>query len=211
LKRTATWLALAVLAAAGPGLAQDPEARYQALLAVAKAGDKPVDWQALRFAYADRPGYTATQEGDERLHDLAMRQAFTGADYAGAIVEAKQVIDEDFVDPEVHLIASQAYAKSGFAGEADKERAIAIALLTSIQSGDGHSTAGAFPVISVKEEYVLMATHGLRITSQSLVKEGGHSYDLLATVDRNGAASTFYFQIDRVLAADSHVLQLPKK
>jgi hypothetical protein len=209
-KTTLPALALvwAVLMAAVHGLAQDPEARYQSLLEAAKAGDKTVDWQALRFAYADRPGFTSTVEGDERTHALAMRQAFKAGDYAGAIVEAKAVMDEDFVDPEAHLIASQAYAKSRFVGEAQREKAMAVGLLTSIQTGDGRSAATAYSVISVKEEYVLMATSGRRVTRQSLTQQDGHSYDVLETVDSAGAVATFYFQIDRVLAAESHVLRL---
>lgn len=59
----------------------DPEARYQTLLAAAKAG-QPVDWLALRFAYADRPTFSVFGDG---LDDVRKRMlaALNAKDYAG--------------------------------------------------------------------------------------------------------------------------------
>jgi hypothetical protein len=37
---------------------EDAEAKYQALLTAAKANPEAADWQALRFAYADRPSFS---------------------------------------------------------------------------------------------------------------------------------------------------------
>jgi hypothetical protein len=204
-------LAAAFLVAPGASWAQDAETRYRDLVAAARAGDLTVDWQAMRFAYADRPGYTATGEGDEVIHVQAMRTAFQGADWAGAIAEAKKVFDIDFVDAESHLIAAMAYRRSGDSVSADREQAIATGLLTSIQTGSGQSAQTAYTVISVKEEYVLMATAGRRVTRQSLMRLDGHGYDLLETLDKAGSPMTFWFQIDRVQAAEAHVFQLPSK
>jgi hypothetical protein len=56
MKRLMLALAAAILCAVAPPAAdaQDAEAKYQALLAAAKADPAAADWQALRFAYADR-------------------------------------------------------------------------------------------------------------------------------------------------------------
>ena len=204
-------LAAVVLAVAGAARAEDAEARYRALVAAARAGNTAVDWQAMRFAYADRPGFTAAGEGDEPIHDAAMRKAFQSEDWAGAIVEAKAVLEKDFVDPEAHLRAAVAYRRSGDEVSADREQAIATSLLSSIRTGSGQSAQTAFTVISVKEEYVLMATEGRKVTGQSLRRVDGHAYDVLETVDKAGAPMTFWFQIDRVMAAEAHVFQLPGK
>jgi ADP-ribose pyrophosphatase YjhB (NUDIX family) len=207
-------LGLLILPASGSGQSagESAETRYRSLVKAARAGDTAVDWQAMRFAYADQAGYMPTGEGDEALHEQAMRKAFNGADLAGAIAEAKLVLDQDFVDPEAHLIAAVAYRRSNDALSADREQAIGTALLKSVQTGDGRSAQTAYTVISVKEEYVLMAASGRRVTRQSLMKTGGHSYDVLETVETSGAAPmTFWFQIDRVTAAETHVFQLPTK
>ena len=206
-------LLLASAAAPGVGLAQNADSRYQTLLTAAQAtglpADKPVDWQALRFAFADRSVFSPEASDDEAAHARKMREDYQSGDYVNAIAEAKLVSDADFVDPEAHLIASQAYAKSGDGVGATRERTIALGLLKSIQTGDGQSAGQAYTVIRVKEEYVLMATYGRRVARQSLQQVGGHSYDVLETIDRAGAPATFYFLIDRVLAAEANVLRLP--
>jgi hypothetical protein len=188
--------------------AQSPDARYQALVTAAKAGDASVDWQAMRFAYADRPSFSPEAGDDEAAHARKMREDYQTGDFANAIEEAKAVMDVDFVDAEAHLIASQAYAKRGDQLSAGREQAIAVGLLKSIQTGDGSSAAQAFTVIRVKEEYVMMATSGRRVTRQSLQQIEGHSYDVLETVNRAGETATVYFQIDRVRAAEANVLQI---
>jgi hypothetical protein len=206
-------LALASAPIGAPTLAwgADPaDARYQALVTAAKAaGDRPVDWQALRFAYADRPAFDLQGAADEPIHAGRMRQAFRQGDFTTAIDEAKLVIDADFVDAEAHLIASQAYGRTRDANAAARERAIAVGLLTSIKTGDGQSAAQALTVINTKEEYVLMATDGRRIVRQSAQRLDGHSYDVVETVNRAGAPATFYFLTDRVVAAQAHVLRIP--
>ena len=52
------WLVLLLVAAFSSDLAaEDATARYEALVKIAKQGDQPVDWQALRFAYAETPNF----------------------------------------------------------------------------------------------------------------------------------------------------------
>jgi hypothetical protein len=70
-------------------------------------------------------------------------------------------------------------------------------------------TAGR--VISVDEEYALMAARRYRVVQQRLIQTGGHAYDTLDPVGPDGAKVTFYFLIDRVLAAQSRALGLKLK
>jgi len=48
-----------------------------------------------------------------------------------------------------------------------------------------------------------MRALGAKVSQQALVQQGGHSYDALSAVDAKGQPATYYFLIDRVLAAES--------
>jgi hypothetical protein len=199
-------LALALVAAPARSVAQDAEARYQGLLAAAKAG-QAVDWQAMRFAYADRPSFNVM----DTSQNAALKTMFTalnGGDFAGALAAAKREIDADYVDADAHLVAAIADDKLGDAAGSARERAIALGLWKSMETGDGKTAASAFTVISVGEEYSLMRAHQRRVTEQALVNAGGHSYDVLTTVAQGGGdVQTCYFLIDRVLAAEAAMLK----
>jgi hypothetical protein len=61
-------------------------------------------------------------------------------------------------------------------------------------------------VISVAEEYDFLSTQNYQSHKQSLISEGGHSYDRL-DAERDGQSRPFYFLIDRVLAAEKALLK----
>jgi len=52
-----------------------------------------------------------------------------------------------------------------------------------------------------------MRALGARVSEQALIQSGGHSYDALTAVDQAGHKATYYFLIDRVLAAEAAALQ----
>jgi len=203
------WIALifsAVLAGAWPAGAQDAAARYQALLADAKAG-KPVDWQALRFAYADSPGFSVFGDGADAPRKQ-MNAAFQAGDFKTALAAAKQISDVDFVDVGAHIVSDLSDQKLGDQDGAAREHQIAVGLLRSIRTGDGTTKSTAFTVIRVDEEYVMMSVMGMQVRRQSLIRGAdGHSYDALDVVDGKGGEHTFYFLIDRVTAAESAMLK----
>jgi hypothetical protein len=194
----------AVLAAAAA--AETPEARYQAMLTAAQAGDRPVDWQALRFAFADRPGAKAL---DDRLEPLRakMIEARQAEHFPEALADAKRIIERDYVDAEAHLTASIAYGVQRQRDDASRERAIALALYRSMETGDGLSIAGAFTAISPREEAELMAARQCRVTGRTRRQAGGHTYDVVAAVDKNGDSATFYFLVDRIVAEEKDALR----
>jgi len=45
------------------------------------------------------------------------------------------------------------------------------------------------------------------VTNQALVQQDGHTYDALTTVNDNGESATYYFLIDRVLAAEAAAMK----
>lgn len=196
-------LALLPMTSRAADPAPDAEAAYRTMLAAAKANPEGADWQALRFAYADRPSFSmlATDDGRRAIH-----AAYAAHDWQGVLTAAAKVLDIDYVDGEAHLASSIAYGELGKADDAAREQKIAVAIFKSMMSnGDGQSPEHAFVVISVAEEYELMSARKRHVTSQSLSRQGGHAYDVLTTAGANGDAATFYFQIDRVMAAESRM------
>jgi len=182
---------------------QDPEARYQALLAAAKAKAPDVDWAELRLAYAARPGFQAISQSAARTH---MLEAANASNCKDALPSARAVLAENYVDADAHMVAAFCEEAAGDGAASKLDRDIGVGLIRSIETGDGLSAATAFTPITVDEEYALMRALGQTVQSQDLVRQGGHSYDLLATLDEKGQRGSYWFAIDRVLAAESAAL-----
>jgi hypothetical protein len=180
--------------------AQDAEARYQALLTQAKASAPESDWQALRFAYADRPSFNPFAQNTAKSD---MFKQVEGGDCEAALADAKSLLGADYVDADAHL-AAFCEDKAGDAAAAKLDRDIGMGLLQSIVTGAGTSPDSAFVVIDVDEEYALFRARGLKVTNQALVQQKGHTYDAITTLDpQGGATATYYFLIDRVVAAEA--------
>ena len=193
-------LSLAAAGASGAVIGQDAEGRYQAMLAAAKANAPNADWAALRLAYAQRPGFQVFAQSAARRQ---MLQAANASDCKDALPAARAVIAEDYVDADAHFVAAFCEDAAGDAVASKLDRDIAVGLIKSIQTGDGLTPEAAFTPITVDEEYAVMRALGLRVESQSLMQQGGHSYDLLTTVNEKGQRGAYWFLIDRVLAAES--------
>ena len=182
----------------------DPEAHYQALLAAAKASAPNADWLGLRLAFAARPGFNAFGQTD------AKRRMFFAAEHsdcATALPAAKAQIEESYIDIDAHLVAAFCEENAGDRVASQLDRDIGAGLIASIRTGDGLAPATAFLPIDVAEEYSVMRALGAKVTQQALRQLGGHAYDVLTAVDAKGQTVTYYFQIDRVLAAESAALK----
>jgi hypothetical protein len=194
-------LSASIASAAAP--AQDPEARYQALLTEAKANAPNVDWAELRLAYASRPGFQVISQSAARTQ---MLQAANASNCKDALPSARAVMAEDYVDADAHMVAAFCEDAAGDAAASKLDRDIGVGLIRSIETGDGLSAATAFTPITVDEEYALMRALGQTVQSQDLVRQGGHAYDVLSTLDEKGQRGAYWFVIDRVLAAESAAL-----
>ena len=183
--------------------AQDPEVRYQTLLAAAKTKAPDADWAALRLAYAARPGFKVFGQSAARRQ---MLQAANASNCKDALPSARAAIEEDYVDADAHFIAAFCEDAAGDPVAAKLDRDIAVGLIRSIQTGDGLSAETAFTPITVDEEYALMRALGQKVQDQSLMQQGGHSYDVLHTLSEKGERRVYWFLVDRVLAAESAAL-----
>jgi hypothetical protein len=200
----AAFLLFFALTPALPAAAFDAasEARYQSLLAAAKAGGEPaVDWGVLRFAYADSAEFDLTGARTDAARK-AMFNAVNAGDPKTALAQARIIIAQDYVDIDAHLVADLASRKLGDATASAREHDIVLGLLRSIHTSDGASPATALKVITVGEEYAAMRAFDMTVTSQALVQDAGHAYDRLSVTDPDGKPLTIYFLIDGIVAAE---------
>jgi hypothetical protein len=181
-------------------VSQDAEGRYQVLLAQAKATAPDADWGQLRLAFAARPGFRVFAQSAAKREML--KDVNTG-DCADALATARAVIEEAYVDADAHMVAAFCEDAAGDRTAAKLDRDIGAGLIKSIETGDGLSPASAFTVIDVDEEYALMRALGQKVVVQALVQQGGHSYDALQATDEKGQRATYFFLVDRVLAAEA--------
>jgi hypothetical protein len=197
-------VAATMASAAAPTPPDDTEAHYQALLATAKATAPRADWGALRLAYSRRAAFRAFAQS------AAKRQMFEAAqngDCPTALPAARAALEEAYIDVDAHMVAAFCEDAAGDKTAAQLDRDIGAGLVASIETGDGLSTGSAFTPIDVDEEYAVMRALGAHVTDQALVQAGGHSYDALTAVDQAGHKATYYFLIDRVLAAEAATLR----
>src|SRR5271169_4667985 len=140
-----------VLIAAPPARAADAagDAHYHTLLAAAKTVDPAeVDWQALRFAYADTSSFDLMGKHTDAAR-RAMFEALNKDDDKAVIEQADKILDADFVDIDAHVALDLAYQATGQSTLSKREHQIALGLLKSVHTGDGTSPEQAFTVISV--------------------------------------------------------------
>ena len=184
--------------------ADDAESRYQALLAAAKDAAPNADWTALRLAYAARAAFHPFAESEARAK---MFDALQANDCGSALGDARSVLDDDYVDADAHLIAAYCEEKAGDARASQFDRDVGAGLIASIETGDGLSPASAFTVLSTAEEASVLRALGLAAKGETRLSEGGHTYDAIATIDAKGEARTYYFQVDRLVAAPPPTLE----
>jgi hypothetical protein len=196
-------LAAAILQPVAVRAADEP--KYKTMLAAAKADPAGTDWQVLRFAYADRPSFSL-HAADSGLK--TMREARNAHDWEALLDAANKAIDAVYVDGEAHQQAFLALGQLGKLGDAIREQEIATGIFKSMMpNGDGKSREHAFVVISVAEEYELMAAmRRRRVGSQALIHDTDHSYDMIEVAGPDGEKVDLYVQIDRVVAAEARML-----
>ena len=181
--------------------APDGEAHYQTLLAAAKAGSAPVDWQALRFAAMDRPAFGGSSGNSAERK--AMFAARARGDWGACAVASGKVVAQNYVDFAAHVIAATCQQQIGRLTSVEREVDVARGLIDAIETGDGLSAAHPFTPIAVYEEYDLMALRRRTVERQSLVNQDGHVFDVLDTTDSKGEKIKYWFIIDRLMAAEA--------
>ena len=172
-----------------------PAGSYDSLVARLRSGDLGVDYLSLRLAYAETPQYDPYDFRTESR--TAMRTAITAGDYGKALVVAESILATNYVDIEAHLASAESMRALGDPSKANYHGAIARGLVESIRTyASGRTPDSAIVVISILEEYMLLASQGLERKMQALTTCGGHPCDLLESVERaSGKTRRLYFNV----------------
>ncbi len=177
--------------------AASADATYAALLARAQKADPTLDFMALRMAYVETTGYDPY--GFDQVERKAdMYTALGNKDYEQALALADQILEQNYLSPDAHLVALNAHEGLGHTQDADLHRYFLNGLVTSImESGDGKSPETAFIVVLIEEEYMILSVLGVRSGGQRIAEEDGHSYDVFEGIlGETDTQVTVYFNID---------------
>jgi hypothetical protein len=165
-------------------------------LAHLRAGTIDFDLVAMRDDYSAPEDYHAGTWMDRDEAATALDQGR----HAEALKMAEAALTDYPLDSDVWAVKAEAEKAAGDQAAFDRDMRIAVELLRAIErTGDGKSAASAWHVISVAEEYELMAVKGYKVGNQALVQQDGHTFDRLEVTDQSsGETSSVWFNIDRV-------------
>jgi hypothetical protein len=183
---------------------------FDSLVAELKSGNTAIDYQALRYARAELPGYNPYAAlSDPEKGD--MLRAMTAGNIDDVSILARQIIERDYTDIDAHAALAALLERRGMQDEAAFERAVADGLLRSIQAtGDGLTPETAYVVIGVAEEYTLLGASNVQVAKQTLLQTARGPVDALEVVNRvNGERRTVYFDVSRMFAAMERLAQTP--
>jgi len=180
------------LEAVGPASA---ESRYESLVARLKAGERDVDFDSLRYAYAESPRYMPYGFALVDLRDSAWA-ALDARDHESALRFADAILDSAYVHPYGHFLAFIACDALGDSARLAHHGYILNGILESIErSGAGDSRDDPMVVVMLAEEYFYLDTYRLKRVSQALTACGDVDCDALE-VKSADSDSTFYLYFD---------------
>lgn len=171
---------------------------YKDLVSKIKSGDTKTDYKKLRLSFVETENYSSYgyREGREGLF-----KALNDKKFDEAIKNADSILDKCYVELNAHYVSAIANRELGKNDKFEFHRDIYIGLINSIlDGGDGKSTKTAWTVITIDEEYAILNYLGFQRTTQSLLAEDGHRFDVLQAFNIKNKEETakFYFNIDIV-------------
>jgi len=196
----------AAAADSAPGVALPADGdEYSALVARAAAHDATLDFRALRLAYLKSRAY---QRAEPDMADALRKEMYEATrlpDGAATVRQkAEALLSIDYTNLEAHKLLRQSCALLHDDACAELHHFVEFGLLNSItHPGDGKSCATGWEAFQVREEYVVLRMFGMTVTQQSLITDGGHTCDAMDVKDENGAAHTYFFNIDVMWAAEA--------
>jgi hypothetical protein len=154
-------------------------ATYRQLVERVRAGDFSVDFRALRMACA-RSKVCEVRATPDELADMG--QAGREQRQTDAVEICERLISHGFINMEAHVACSQAYTALNRPDQAKFHLDIMTALFQSVlNAGDGKTEETAYEVISVREQYAVLAGKGLPQSGEGVLSHrsysaGGHNY-----------------------------------
>ena len=186
---------------------QEAAARaYAERLAVARANPAGMDWPALRAAYAASPYYNPAVGNGLEMQPViaAMRQS----NWIQAAALAEAAVARNWMDLPAHFHASIAYGNLGDTAASARHKAVVDAFVRDLLANghNGRSTATAYQVLAIAEEYLVLGLGHAQRQQQSLITVDGHSYDVLdfTRVNPPGGGQMF-FAVDTMFAREGQI------
>ena len=170
---------------------------YGQLVERLKAGDRTVDFTELRIAFMQTSAYRGMMMG---FYQPLWRTLNSG-DFEGALRVAENVLTQNYVEPNAHMVAARAHRELGHSEQAEFHQFVVDGLLRSITSkGDGTTAESAYQVIDISEEYALFRSLNVSVKSQSIVGpplSGRPIMDRVVVVDgRANEERIIFFSVD---------------
>ena len=187
-----TLTAFIVLAAAGV-MAQ---ASYDDMVAKARGGDSKLDFKAMRVAFTGTKQFSTGVDPKLRTK---LADSLKAKKFDDVVKTAQEILQTDFVNPNVHFIAARTYQSLKDEKRAQFHTGIYVGLVNSIlNEGNGESTKTAYHIISEDEATAVLTALELRRTGETTLDEGGHKYNVVTVADATNATAKVYFNIDKV-------------
>ncbi len=152
----------------------------------------------MRLQYAESTDYNPYAAGTHEIQKQS-RELLEKGDFEGAIQESAKGLAIDRLNINLLMIQAAAYRAKGDLQKADETRQTWMSLIDSIiKHGDGKSFETAFQVISVDEEYAVIAVvFKLEILKQRLDSHNGSEFDIFTVRSReSGNESQLFFNVD---------------
>ncbi len=169
--------------------------RYAELHRAALAGERPVDWMALRYAYLESRELDIGGKRTIELHSRMMK-AFDSKDYRAALDLSKGIIQIQFFDLEAQAICVLSARQVGDDVTASDCGANAAGIRRSIMTSDATSPETAPIIVTVREGRAVLNVVGYITDEAKLIEKNSKTYAHHRTVDREGKIRDFYFSTD---------------
>jgi hypothetical protein len=166
------------------GKIQHPsETIYRAELGKIKTQSGDADFLGLRMSFTDTPAYKP-YGGSEHVLTKPVLDALGHARYETCLTAASKLLAVNYTSLHGHYAAMVCNSQLGHEEKGRYHRYVLKGLMESIgNSGDGRSPESSYITISTSELRAFIQLIGLEVSSQTLVKKDGKSFDVMRVVN----------------------------
>ena len=176
------------------------DSQYRSALSRLERGDTTVDVGRLRLLFATTTFYAPYDWASDPQRD-SMQSAYERGDWLRVVKIGTSILASEYLLLRTQALVGYALAQLGDSASATWHRAIAGKVAASILSSGAGTADSAYVVISVEEEYDLLASLGYSSGEQAVTVCHSSPCDLLYAM-RNGSSERrqFFFDISRLVA-----------
>jgi hypothetical protein len=168
---------------------------YDTALVAAKANPAEANLRELRLAYTRTRTYAPNPAGYADQGPV-LAEAVKAEDWPAVLRLAQAALERNYVRMRPHFYAALALRHLGQRERAAHHRAFFNGLHRSIVEGsDGATPATAYQVITIEEEYDVLAVRRLKREGHTMTRHEGRPIDVITARGADGASITLYFDV----------------